>query len=161
MGATNVEAWKQASLTDNFMSVSVCTGQMLQIFSAYTLAWNTPWLTIAILRTSCIVSSESMPPHWCRSNSAKLPLPGNYGAVYWDSEEVMITDYLLRVNTVMGVYYTELMKKVLQLSRKNAGEICVMVCCIIATVQKHAHPQLPWLLFASTASNCSITYHIL
>ena len=71
----------------------------------------------------------------------------------------MITDYLLRVNTVMGVYYTELIKKFLHLSRKNAGEICVMVCCIITTVHKHVHPQLP--IFACCSCSAIIDTHTL
>jgi len=46
-------------------------------------------------------------------------------SVFSDSEEVMKSEYLERVNTVMHVCYAQLIRKRRQLLRKkNAGEIC-------------------------------------
>jgi len=81
-------------------------------------------------------------------------------SVFWDSEEV-ISDYLLRVNTVMGVYYTELIKKIPSvINEKRWGNLRHGVLHHRDSAQA-CTSQLPWLLFASTASNCCITYHIL
>ena len=131
MGATNVDACKQANPTYNVMSIFVCTGQILQSFSAYTLPGKTFRLTISILRTSCSrVSSGSMPPHWCRSNSTKLLLLGKLYVIHILGQWRSYDNWLLTASKhCHRCLLDRVNKKFLQLSRKNAGEICVMVCC--------------------------------
>jgi len=49
----------------------------------------------------------------------------------------MIIDYLEQVISVVGVCYTELIKTLFSYQRKNAGEICIKMCCIITSMHVH------------------------
>jgi len=76
-------------------------------------------------------------------------------SVFWDSEGVLMIDYLERGKTVTGVYYAELIRKLRSAIKEKRRESWVTVCCFIKTM--HLPTPLPWqwLQFENAASNCS------
>jgi len=64
------------------MKISDYAGQILSSFSMDMLPWMKLWLTISVPRLSCRTNSGRIPPHWHRSNLAKLPLWGKFWHPY-------------------------------------------------------------------------------
>ena len=82
-------------------------------------------------------------------------------SVFWDSEGVLMIDYLERGKTVTGVYYAELIRNFAKKLRKSVGKSCPRECCFTATMRQHTPPTLPWRQSMNAASNYCATHHIL
>ena len=74
--------------------------------------------------------------------------------VFWDSEGVLMIDYLQRGKTVTGVYYADQIRKLRAAIKQKRGESCVTVCFFITTTCLPTRLLLPWLQFESVASSC-------